>query len=242
MTIATQRVLITGGTSGIGLSLAEAFLKRGAHVAVCGRSESALSRFAQAHPQALAIQADVTDPHARAEMVTTVSAQFGGVDVLVNNAGVLVDRAFGLDAHATDGLDDELAVNLLAPMHLTGEVLSRWPTLDAVVFVTSGFAFVSPSRAPTYGAAKAGLHAFAEGLRRQLATAGTHVLEVVPPTTDTPMNTGKAGRMLPASAVAAATLAALDQRRPMALPGDSRMLPSLLRIAPKAVARAVSRL
>ena len=114
--------------------------------------------------------------------------------------------------------------------------------MDALVFVTSGFAFVSPARAPSYGAAKAGLHGFAEGLRRQLAPRGTHVLEVVPPTTDTPMNAGKAGTMLPAAAVAASTLRALDARRPLALPGASRMLPGLLRLAPKTMGKAIGKL
>ncbi|GAA1712478.1 hypothetical protein GCM10009745_70850 [Kribbella yunnanensis] len=133
-------------------------------------------------------------------------------------------------------------MNLTAPIHLTGETLRRWPDLGAIVFVTAGFALVSPTRAPSYGATKAGLHSFAEGLRRQFAPGGTHVLEVVPPLTDTPMNAGKTGKKLPASEVAAATLKALKSRRPMALPGLSKLLPIMLRIAPKTMSRAVGKL
>ena len=236
-----QTVLITGGTSGIGLSLAEAFLAEGASVAVCGRSQPALDRFARANPQALAVQADVTSPEARAAMLDTVTGRFGRLDVLVNNAGTFVARDFG-GGDPTAALDEEIDLNLTAPIHLTGEVLRRWPDLVAVVFVTSGFALVSPTRAPTYGAVKAGLHGFADGLRRQLAPRGTHVLEVLPPTTDTPMNATMTGPKLAPAEVAAVTLKALRQRRPMALPGQTRLMPAMLRIAPGTLGRMVARL
>jgi uncharacterized oxidoreductase len=237
-----QVVLITGGTSGIGLSLAESFLAEGASVAVCGRSQSALDRFSRAHPEALAIQADVTVPEARAAMLEAIDDRFGRLDVLINNAGTFVARDFAGDDEATAALDQEIDLNLTAPIHLTGEVLRRWPPLAAVVFVTSGFALVSPTRAPTYGAVKAGLHGFADGLRRQLAPHGTHVLEVLPPTTDTPMNAGSTGPKLPPAEVAAVTLKALRQRRPMALPGQTRLMPTMLRIAPRALGRMVAKL
>nr|WP_246214549.1 SDR family NAD(P)-dependent oxidoreductase [Modestobacter muralis] len=234
-------VLITGGTSGIGLALAEAFLAEGASVVVCGRSQTALDRFGQAHLQALAVRADVTAPEARAALLEAVTARFGRLDVLVNNAGTFVERDFAAD-DATAALDEEVELNLTAPIHLTGEVLRRWPSLDAVVFVTSGFALVSPTRAPTYGAVKAGLHGFADGLRRQLAPRGTHVLEVLPPTTDTPMNAGLDRPMLSAAEVATVTLDALRRRRPMALPGQTRLLPTMLRLAPRALGRRVAAL
>ena len=234
-------VLVTGGTSGIGLSLAESFLQEGASVAVCGRSRSALDRFSRVHPEALAVQADVTDPDARAAMLDEVTGRFGRLDVLVNNAGTFVERDFAAADDATLALDQEVALNLTAPIHLTGEALRRWPSLEAIVFVTSGFALVSPTRAPTYGAVKAGLHGFAEGLRRQLAPSGTHVLEVLPPTTDTPMNADATGPKLSPAEVAAVTLRALRQRRPMALPGRTKVMPAMLRIAPHTLGRMVAR-
>ncbi|MCZ2822793.1 MULTISPECIES: SDR family NAD(P)-dependent oxidoreductase [unclassified Modestobacter] len=235
-------VLITGGTSGIGLGLAEAFLGDGASVAVCGRTRAALDSFSRAHPEALAVQADVTVPEARAAMLDAVAERFGRLDVLVNNAGTFVERDFAADDDATAALDPEIALNLTAPIHLTGEVLRRWPSLDAIVFVTSGFALVSPTRAPTYGAVKAGLHGFADGLRRQLTPQGTHVLEVLPPTTDTAMNAAHTGPKLSPDEVAAVTLRALRQRRPMALPGQTKLMPTMLRIAPRTLGRMVAKL
>jgi uncharacterized oxidoreductase len=235
-----QVVLVTGGTSGIGLGLAEAFMSQGASVAVCGRSEAALERFSRANPDALAVQADVTDSEARIAMLEAVAERFGGLDVLINNAGTFVERSFVTGADATQGLEQEIALNLTAPIQLTGEVLNRWPAMNAIVFVTSGYALVSPARAPTYGAVKAGLHGFAEGLRRQLAPKGTHVLEVLPPLVDTPMTLNTVGKKLSPAEVAAVTLKALALRRPMALPGQTKLLPMMLRVAPNAIKRMVA--
>ena len=236
-----QVVLITGGTSGIGLGLAEAFMAQGAEVAVCGRSAAALGRFSRAHPGALAIQANVTQSEARIAMLNAVAERFGRLDVLINNAGSLVERNFAVDADPTHDLEQEVALNLTAPIQLTSEVLKRWPDVTAIVFVTSGYALVSPTRAPTYGAVKAGLHGFAEGLRRQLAPLGTHILEVLPPLVDTPSTANLKGRKISAAEVATVTLRALALRRPMALPGETQWLPLMLRIAPETLKRMVAK-
>jgi uncharacterized oxidoreductase len=239
----SQTVLITGGTSGIGLSLAQSFVELGASVVVCGRSQAALDRFAQAHPQALAVQADVTNAADRAALLQAVADRFGRLDVLVNNAGTFEERDYAAGKNPNATLDDEVALNLTAPIHLTGEVLERWPSPDAIVFITSGFALVSPTRAPTHGAVKAGLHGFADGLRRQLAPQGhTHVLEVLPPSTDTPMNAEATGKKLTPAQVAAVTMKALRRRRNMAFPGQTKVMPAMLRIAPGTLRRIVAEL
>lgn len=157
-----------------------------------------------------------------------------------SSARGLCQSSPGKNPNAT--LDDEVALNLTAPIHLTGAVLERWPEPDAIVFITSGFALVSPTRAPTHGAVKAGLHGFADGLRRQLAPKGTHVLEVLPPSTDTPMNAAATGKKLAPEQVAAVTMKALRRRRNMAFPGQTKVMPAMLRIAPGFLRRTVAEL
>jgi uncharacterized oxidoreductase len=207
------------------------------------RSQAALDRFAQAHPQALAVRADVTDAADRAALLQAVADRFGRLDVLVNNAGTFEERDYAAGKNPNATLDDEVALNLTAPIHLTGEVLERWPSPDAIVFITSGFALVSPTRAPTHGAVKAGLHGFADGLRRQLAPQGhTHVLEVLPPSTDTPMNAEATGKKLTPAQVAAVTMKALRRGRNMAFPGQTKVMPAMLRIAPGTLRRVVAEL
>lgn len=236
-----QVVLITGGTQGIGLGLAKAFMATGAEVAVCGRSDGTLDAFSRDFPEALAIKADVTMAQDRAAMLEAVSERFGRMDVLVNNAGRFVERNF-LAPDAAVGLEDEVALNLTAPIQLTSEVLERWPALQSIIFVSSGFALVSPARAPTYGAVKAGLHGFAEGLRRQLAPHGTHILELLPTTTDTPGTATETRKKMTTAEVAKITLEALAKRKPMALPGPMKLLPTLLRIAPEATRRMIAKI
>ncbi len=233
-------ILITGGTSGIGLALAEAFIREGASVAVCARTRASLDNFQKAHPQALAIETDVTDLSAQRAMLDAVAERFGKLDILVNNAGRLVERDFAADVQAPEGLADEITLNLTAPIQLTAAVLARWPTLEAIVLISSGYALVSPRRAPTYGAAKAGLHGFADGLRRQLAGRDTQVLEVLPPTVDTPATAQSTAKKIAPEDVAAATLRALARRRPMALVGRAKLLPLMLRFVPKTIQRMVA--
>jgi uncharacterized oxidoreductase len=233
-------VLITGGTSGIGLALAEAFLREGASVAVCARSRSALDAFRAAHPQVLAVEADVTDIAAHSALLDAVAERFGRLDIFVSNAGVLVERDFTRDDPAPEEVAREIGLNLTAPIQLTAATLARWPSIEAIVIVSSGYALVSPRRAPSYGAAKAGLHGFAEGLRWQLAERGTHVLEVLPPVVDTPATVNSKAKKIAPADVAAATLDALARRKPMALVGQTKLLPLMLRLAPETIKRMVA--
>ncbi len=241
MDLAAKAVLVTGGTSAIGLALARALVRARARVAVCARSREGLDAFAAEQPGAVALQADVTDSASQARLLADVEARFGGLDVLVSNAGVLVEHDFMRDAIDPAAIAREIDVNLTAPMQLAAAALERFPRLAALVFVSSGYALVAPRAAPTYGAAKAGLHAFAKALRRQAGSRGVHVLEVLPPVVDTPATAHRAVKKVSPETVAEATLRALAARRDEALIGDVRLLPALLRLAPRWVEAAVAR-
>ena len=105
-------VSITGGTAGIGLALAEAFLGEGARVAVCGRSPEALEAFRRLYPSALAVKADVTVVAEQTMLLDTVTERFGKLDILVSNAGQLIERDFAAGLSDMIAFADEITLNL----------------------------------------------------------------------------------------------------------------------------------
>lgn len=228
-----KRIVITGGTAGIGLAMAEALIARGARVAVCGRSRALLDAFATTYPDAVAIAADITVADDRVRLLAEAETRLGGVDILINNAGALAEHDFASAPPDDRTIDANIALNLTAPIQLTAEALRRFPALEVVAFVTSGFALVPPTRAPLYGATKAGLRAFAKALRRQGAARGLRVIELLPPAVATRATAGRNGPKVAPEAVAGALVAALDDGKDEVLPGQVRFLPALLRLAPR---------
>ena len=220
MNIEGKGVLITGGSSGIGLALAKALVAKGAKVVITGRRSAAVSAavvgLRKVGGSVTGIAADVGTEEGRTLTLRQALDALGGLDILVNNAGGV--RAGRLEATSRSGIEAMLNVNLLAPILLTRAAL---PSLrisgDAmVVNVTSGIALIGAPFYATYAAAKAGLARFGEALRRELKGEGIHVLTVYPGSTDTPMmKTNRAGPELgfgrePASAVADATVEGIE--------------------------------
>ncbi|MFG1361034.1 SDR family NAD(P)-dependent oxidoreductase [Xanthobacter pseudotagetidis] len=225
MQLRGKRVLITGGTSGIGLAAARQLQDKGARVFVTGRRPDVLAAALDAlGPGARGAAADVAGEAGRAATLNAALAALGGLDVLVNNAGAV--RAGRLEETGEAEIRAMVEVDLLAPILLTRAAL---PALRAsgeamVVNVASGIALVGVPFYATYAAVKAGLAHFGEALRRELLGEGVHVLTLYPGATDTPMmKTSRAGADLgfvkeAADEVAAALVAgmeadALDVRR-----------------------------
>lgn len=208
MELANKRVLVTGGSSGIGLALARALIAQGAAVVITGRRRSVLDEALRTLGSAQGVCADVGTAEGRAATLDKTLDALGGLDLLVNNAGGV--RAGRLEHTTEADIEQMVIVDLLAPILLTRAAL---PALrgsgDAmVVNVASGIALIGAPFYATYAAAKGGLARFSEALRRELKGEGVHVLTAYPAGTDTPMmQSNRAGPELgfsrePASAVA----------------------------------------
>ena len=221
MNLMGKRVLITGGSSGIGLAIAEAMLAKGAKVVISGRRPDALKAAADqlrtSGGSVDIIAADVATEQGRMATLTLALWKLGGLDVLVNNAGGV--RAGRLDDTTEAEIRTMIEVDLVAPIFLTRAAL---PALRAskdglVVNITSGIALVAAPFYATYAGVKGGLAKFGESLRRELKGEGVHVMTVYPGATDTPMmSSNRAGPELgftrePAAAVAAATIAGIEE-------------------------------
>jgi len=216
MRLTDKRILITGGTSGIGLALAHALVAKGAKVFVTGRRQEVLDAGLHELTSASGVAADVATAEGRSVTLEKALAALGGLDILVNNAGGV--RAGRLENISEAEIEAMVAVDLLAPILLTRGALPalRASREAAVVNVSSGIALVGAPFYATYAAVKAGLAHFGEALRRELKGEGIHVMTAYPGGTDTPMmKSNRAGPELgfsrePASAVAQAIIEGIE--------------------------------
>jgi uncharacterized oxidoreductase len=186
MELASNTVLITGGASGIGLALAERFLRAGSGVIICGRREEKLREAQAAHPELTIRVCDVAVEAERRALLDWAAREHPKLNVLVNNAGI--QRRIELaEVEAWEEARQEIAINLDAPIHLARLFIPHLLRQErpAIVNVTSGLAFVPLAGTPVYSATKAALHSFTLSLRHQLADTPIQVIEIVPPAVDT---------------------------------------------------------
>ncbi|GGG77511.1 SDR family oxidoreductase [Paenibacillus radicis (ex Gao et al. 2016)] len=186
MKLDSNTILITGGASGIGLALAERWIKTGNKVIIVGRREDKLAEAKALYPELHTYRFDVSKEEERLALFNQVAQEHPDVNVLLNNAGVM--RFIRLDGEEPwKDTEVELSTNLAAPIHLSMLFTPHLKNKEhsAILNVTSGLAHVPTSSAPVYSATKAALHSFTLTLRHQLAQHGVQVIEICPPHTNT---------------------------------------------------------
>ena len=182
MKMTGNTILITGGGSGIGRALAEAFHGRGNQVVIAGRGRAKLDETTAANPGMKSATLDIADPADIKRFAAQITADYPALNVVVNNAGIMRTEKLLASADVSDA-EAIVTTNLLGPIRLTAALLPvlRRQAEATVMTVSSGLAFLPGGLWPTYCATKAAIHSYSETLRVQLAGTPVKVVELVPP-------------------------------------------------------------
>jgi uncharacterized oxidoreductase len=183
MNLSNNKILITGGASGIGLGLTERFIKENNKVIICGRREEALQEVKAKFPGVITKVCDLTSENDRKELFNWVKQNHSDLNVLINNAGIQ-NWMNVTDADFYEKANLEITTNVLAPLHLT-QLFVQLNALKTIMNITSGLAFVQLTKVPVYCATKAFFHSFTLSLRHLLKEKNIEVIECIPPALNT---------------------------------------------------------
>jgi uncharacterized oxidoreductase len=250
MNIKNNTILITGGATGIGLSLAETFLKEGNEVIICGRRENMLNEAKSKFPKLHTRQADLSNSESRKEFVSWLTTNFKNLNILINNAGIQREFVVTQDNLAGNfDTENEIETNLTSPIHLTFLLLphlNKQPN-SAIVNISSGLGYVPMAIMPVYSATKAALNSFTLSLRHQLKDTNVKVFNVSPPIVDTDLDKGardKRGQTdkgISAEQVAIDTIKGIETDTLEIAVGKVKILKRLVRVLPKVAFKIINK-
>jgi len=228
MNLQKKKVLITGGSSGIGKAIVNKLYQSGTrNFAVAGRDEMKLMQLEKEFPEAsfLYLQGDVGNATDVRTIIKKVAGEWGSLDMLINNAGVV--SAGALESISDEDITAQISINLTGLILLTKHALPllKKSTEAAIINVSSGLGAIGLPFYATYAAAKAGTANFSEALRRELQDFPIHVMTVYPTATDTPMmKTANTGNMDSPEAVAESAIDGLLAGEINVFRGGAQML------------------
>jgi uncharacterized oxidoreductase len=183
MQMTGNTILITGGGSGIGRALAEAFHAKGNKVVIAGRRKALLQEVAKANPGMAVAELDISDANSIPVFAKQLAKDHPALNVVVHNAGIMQGESLTKAPENLATVEATVTTNILGPMRLTAALL---PHLLAqkhatIMTVSSGLAFVPLAFTPTYSASKTAIHFWSESIRQQLKDTSVKVIELAPP-------------------------------------------------------------
>jgi uncharacterized oxidoreductase len=246
MKLTGRTILITGGSAGIGLAFALKFLELGNEVIVTGRRQAVLDQVKAKYPKLHTIQSDVADPAQIAALAASVKSDFPKLDVVMNNAGIMLYKNLTAPAAEFAGLMAEVNINVGGVITTTSAFIDILrANKGTVINVSSGLAFVPLPAAPIYSATKAAIHSYTQSLRFQLEGTGVEVIELMPPAVKTDMTTELAeggGTVISTDELVKQSFALLKTGTLEIRPGQSKQLAFLRRLAPNFINRQLWKL
>jgi uncharacterized oxidoreductase len=183
MKMTGNTIIITGGGSGIGRGLAEAFHRLGNQVIIAGRGQKTLDETTAANPGMKSVTLDVSDPKSIQSFADKATKDFPTLNVLINMAGIMQPENLLEAPNDLSTAEAIVTTNLLGPIRLTAALLPslRKQPRATIMNVSSGLAFVPLTMTPTYCATKAAIHSYTQSPRYQLKATKVEVIELIPP-------------------------------------------------------------
>ena len=239
MKLEGRTILITGGTSGIGLELARQLGARSNVVIITGRDQRKLKQAEAALPGIHTMQSDASKPDEIRALLQRIEAEFPACDTLINNAGIMRNINVNKPRSLTD-VTREIDINLSGPVRMVQEFLPHLRSRPnaLIVNVSSGLAYIPFPLSPVYSASKAGLHAFTRCLRVQLKGSKVAVVELAPPLVDTNLTVGEfdtemnGQKGMAADVLVRKAIAAIEAGKTEIRPGQSTLLYLMSRLVP----------
>jgi len=233
MKLSNNKILITGGSSGIGLALAKKFKELNNSVVITGRDQDKLQSIAKTYEFDYII-CDLSCKRGVHSFVQAIIEDHSDLQIFVNNAGMQFNYSF-LDNVDENKIEQEINVNFVSPVMLCASLI---PILSknqntALVNVSSGLALSPKQSAPVYCGTKAALHIFTKALRYQLEESSTEVFEIIPPLVDTPMTYGRGSGKLSADQLVEEFINKFSKGQQEINIGKVKLLRFISRISPR---------
>ncbi len=235
MDLTGHTILVTGGTAGIGLAFAKKLLELGNDVIVTGRQQSKLDEVKAANPKLHCIQSDVAKSADVLALAERLKREFPKLDVLINNAGVMVWRNTKVPSADLESYVSKMNINFNGTVWMVSALIETLiANKGTIINVSSGLALVPLPAAPIYCASKAAVHSYTMSLRFQLEDSGVHVVELMPPAVATELAPvpDASYEVITTDALLDATIKALKAGSTEIRVGQSNQLHWMSRIAP----------
>jgi len=248
MELKNSTVLITGGTSGIGLEFVKQLAKQNANIIITGRDAIKLEQAKKQFPQIHTFQSDVSNTKDIEQLYQQVTKQFPQLNIIINNAGIMRNMDLQDTRMSLDDITREIDTNLSGTIRMIHQFLPHLKTKKeaAIVNVSSGLAFVPFSISPVYSATKSGVHAYTQALRLQLKNTKIKVFELAPPGTETPLMDEFSGivdsnQNMPVDKMVNIAIKGILNNKLEIRPGLSNVLKIMSRVAPNFIVKMLDK-
>ena len=244
MDLKNQTILITGGSSGIGLELAKRLAARQNKVLICGRSQEKLDQARKEEPSLEIFQCDLSNQEDCMRLVEWVKTNHPQLSMLINNAALVHTDDLLHGKNMLSKAQLEFDTNVIAPILLAAELMPLlWQRNSTIVNVTSGLAYVPRAAYPFYNSTKAALHSFTQVLRFQSQKSSVKIIEAMFPAVDTPWHNGKAPKIaIPVGKAVEEMIDGIDKDKEEIRIGKVKLVYWLSRIAPAFAFRKINSL